>query len=65
MYVEIVCTSEYKPLSYMEKYRHPPAARWFLARLIFNPEDGSDKFFRNVGVHKNYMALYPERLQLA
>jgi hypothetical protein len=37
----------------------PPAARWFLARLIFDPEDGSDTFFRNVGSHTDYTALYP------
>jgi hypothetical protein len=35
----------------------PPAARWFLVRLIFDHEDGGDKFFRNVGSH-DYMALY-------
>jgi hypothetical protein len=25
----------------------PPATRWFLARLIFYPEDGGDTFLRN------------------
>jgi hypothetical protein len=25
------------------------AARWFLARMIFDPEDGGDMFLRNVG----------------
>jgi hypothetical protein len=24
-------------------------ARWFLARLVFDPEDGGDIFLRNVG----------------
>jgi hypothetical protein len=27
----------------------PPAERWFNAWLIFDPEDGGDTFFRNVG----------------
>jgi hypothetical protein len=36
-------------------------ARWFLARLIFDPEDGGDTFFRNVGSHTDCMALYPRR----
>jgi hypothetical protein len=37
----------------------PPAARWFLARLIFEPEDG-DTFLRNVGSHTDYTVLYKE-----
>jgi hypothetical protein len=32
---------------------YPPAARWFLALLIFDPEDGGDMFHRNVGSHKD------------
>jgi hypothetical protein len=32
---------------------------WFLARRIFDPEDGSNVFVRNVGSHTNYTALYP------
>jgi hypothetical protein len=31
--------------------------------MIFDPEDGGDTFLRNVGSHKNYMALYPRRWQ--
>jgi hypothetical protein len=27
----------------------PPAERWFLARRIFDPEDGGDTFLRNAG----------------
>jgi hypothetical protein len=38
---------------------HPLATRWFLARLIFYPEDGGNTFLRNVGSHTDYMALYP------
>jgi thermostable 8-oxoguanine DNA glycosylase len=26
-------------------------SRWFLARGLFYPEDGHDKFLRNVGLH--------------
>jgi hypothetical protein len=41
----------------------PPATRWFLARLILHPEDGSDTFLRNVGSHTDYENLYPRRQQ--
>jgi hypothetical protein len=41
----------------------PPAARWFLARLIFDPEDGGDAAFRNVGSHTDCTALHPRRWQ--
>jgi hypothetical protein len=37
----------------------PPAQRWFLARGFFYPEDGGDKFLRNVGSHKIYTAPHP------
>jgi hypothetical protein len=37
-------------------------ARQFLSRLIFDPEDGSDKFLRNVGSYTDYTALYIGRL---
>jgi hypothetical protein len=40
-----------------------PAARWFLAGLIFDPEDGINTFHRNVGPHIDYRALYPRRGQ--
>jgi hypothetical protein len=36
------------------------ATRWFLARLIFIPEDGRDVFLRNAGSHTDYTALYPQ-----
>jgi hypothetical protein len=36
-------------------------SRWFLARRIFYPEDGSDTFLRNVGSHKMYTAPHPRR----
>jgi hypothetical protein len=36
-----------------------PVARWFLARLIFDTEDGGDTFLRNVISHTDYTALYP------
>jgi hypothetical protein len=44
-------------------YCQLPAPCWFLAWLIFNPEDGGDTFFRNVSSHMDYMALYPRRWQ--
>jgi hypothetical protein len=31
---------------------------WFLARLIFDPEDGDDMFLPNVGLHTDCMSLY-------
>jgi hypothetical protein len=43
----------------MFSVRKPPATRCFLARLIFDPEDGGDMFHRNVGSHTDYMALDP------
>jgi hypothetical protein len=39
-------------------------ARWFLARLILDPEDGDDTFLRNVGSYTDYMKLYCKRRQL-
>jgi hypothetical protein len=41
------------------KSAQPPATRWFLARLIFDPEDGGDTLLRNVGLHTDYTTLYP------
>jgi hypothetical protein len=35
--------------------------RWFLVRLIFDPEDGDDTFLQNVGSCTYYTALYPRR----
>jgi hypothetical protein len=37
--------------------------RWFVARLIFDPEDESDVFLRNVCSRMDYMGLYPRRWQ--
>jgi hypothetical protein len=34
-------------------------SRWFLARLIFDPEDGGNTFLRNVGSYTDYTVLYP------
>jgi hypothetical protein len=35
---------------------------WFLARLIFDREDGGNMFLRNVGrLSTDYAALYPRR----
>jgi hypothetical protein len=34
-------------------------SRWFLARLIFDPEDWGDTFLRNVSSYTDYTALYP------
>jgi hypothetical protein len=31
---------------------------WFLALLIFDPEDGGCAFLRNVGLHTDYTAQY-------
>jgi hypothetical protein len=39
------------------------AAHWFLARPIFDPEDGGDTFLRKVGSHTNYTALYSRSWQ--
>jgi hypothetical protein len=32
----------------------PPAARWFIAGLVFHPEYGGDTFLRNIGSHTDY-----------
>jgi hypothetical protein len=40
-------------------------ACWFLARLIFDPEDGGDTLLQNVGLYMNYTAPYPRRWQLS
>jgi hypothetical protein len=37
-----------------------PAARWFLARLIFGSEDGSDTLPRNSGLHTTARHYIPE-----
>jgi hypothetical protein len=42
------------------RYKLLPATRWFLARLIFDPEDGGDAFLRNVGSHTDYRRYIPE-----
>jgi hypothetical protein len=39
--------------------KKPAAARWFLARLILDPEDVGDMFLWNVGSHTDYTELYP------
>jgi hypothetical protein len=43
------------------KTYHLHLGRGFLARLIFDPEDGGDTFLRNVGSYTDYTALYPTR----
>jgi hypothetical protein len=40
---------------------NPPVACWFLAHIVFNPEDEGDTFLQNVGSHTDYMVLYPRR----
>jgi hypothetical protein len=40
-------------------------ARWFLVRLIFDPEDRGDIFRRNVDSYTDYTVLYPRKLQLS
>jgi hypothetical protein len=42
---------------------YEPATRWFLARLIFDPEDGGDTFLRNVYSQANCTPLYLRRWQ--
>jgi hypothetical protein len=37
---------------------------WFLARLIFDPDDVCDTFLRNVGSYAYYSTLYSTRWQL-
>jgi hypothetical protein len=39
----------------------PPATLWFLAQLIFDPEDGDDKFLQNVSSRIDCTLLYPTR----
>jgi hypothetical protein len=34
---------------------YPPAARWFLARLICNPQDVVDEFLRKISLHTKYI----------
>jgi hypothetical protein len=36
-----------------------PATRRFLARLIFDPEEGGDTVLQNVCPHTDYTAIYP------
>jgi hypothetical protein len=38
---------------------------WFLAWLIFNPEDGGDTFLWNIGSYIVYTVLYPGRWQFS
>jgi hypothetical protein len=40
-----------------------PQVAWFLARMIFDPEDWGDMFLRNVGSHTDHTALYLRRWQ--
>jgi hypothetical protein len=40
-----------------------PMTRWFLAPMIYDPEDVGDMFLRNDGLHTDYTALYPRRWQ--
>jgi hypothetical protein len=35
----------------------PPAARWYVARFISDPENESDTFLRNVGSRVDHTAL--------
>jgi hypothetical protein len=37
---------------------YAPAVRWYLARLIFEPEDGGNIFIRNIGSRTDYTVLY-------
>jgi hypothetical protein len=41
----------------------PPVKSGFIARLIFDPEDGGDTFLGNVGSHTGYTELYLGRWQ--
>jgi hypothetical protein len=41
----------------------PPAPSWFLARLIFDPEEGGDMFLRSGAISKN-MATFKQRFVL-
>jgi hypothetical protein len=43
-----------------ERITQSPAARWFLARLIFHFEDGGDTFLRNVGSHTDTRRYIPK-----
>jgi hypothetical protein len=44
-----------------EEETSTPTAFWFLAWLIFHPEDGGDTFLRNVCLHIVYTVLYLTR----
>jgi hypothetical protein len=37
----------------------PPASAGFFLGSLFNPEDGSDVLFSNIGLSLNYIALQP------
>jgi hypothetical protein len=39
-----------------------PAARWFLARMVFGPEDRGNSVHRKVALHTDYWALYPKKM---
>jgi hypothetical protein len=40
-------------------------SRWFLAWLIFDPDDGGNTFLWNVGSYTDYTALYPGRWEFS
>jgi hypothetical protein len=53
-------TSIFRVETQQNDYAQPPAARWFLALLIFGPDDGSNTFLRNVGSHRTTRRYIPE-----
>jgi hypothetical protein len=40
-------------------------SRWFLAQLIFDPEDGGDMFLENISSYTDYAVLNPRRWQFS
>jgi hypothetical protein len=42
----------------------PLAERWFLARLIFNPENGGDTFLRNNGSYHGKPSAISQKMTI-
>jgi hypothetical protein len=45
----------------MSQENLPPLSAGFLLFIVFDPEDWSDMFFRNIGLSQKYTALQPTR----
>jgi hypothetical protein len=58
---EVVITVSVPPDTILQQKILVLLARWFLARMIFDTEDGGDTFLRNGGSPTDYTVLYPGR----